>query len=88
MHIHVTPSNVSSTCCISNSGSTCKRYEVHIHMCTPITWWYICATDTFMMTKLHKDIAMHMMQCVQSEEYTDSTTIKVTPLTACFEVHT
>lgn len=31
-----------------------------------------------MMTKLHKDIAMHMMQCVQSDQYTDSTTIKVT----------
>ena len=31
-----------------------------------------------MMTKLHKDIAMHMIECVQSEDYTDSATIKVT----------
>lgn len=34
------------------------------------------AKDSFMMTKLHKDIAMHMMQCVQSEDHADSATIK------------
>ena len=34
--------------------------------------------DSFMMTKLHKDIAMYMMQCVQSEDHTDTTTVKVT----------
>ena len=33
--------------------------------------------DSFMMTKLHKDIAMHMMQCVQSEDHTDTSTVKV-----------
>ncbi|CAI8050712.1 hypothetical protein GBAR_LOCUS27818 [Geodia barretti] len=32
--------------------------------------------DSFMMTKLHKDIAIHMMQCVQSEEHSDNSTIK------------
>ena len=35
-------------------------------------------TDSFMMTKLHKDIAVHMMQCAQSEEHSDNSTIKVT----------
>jgi hypothetical protein len=34
------------------------------------------AKDSFMMTKLHKDIAMHMIQCVQSEDHTDTSTIK------------
>ena len=29
------------------------------------------------MTKIHKDIAMHLMECVQDEEYTDQATIKV-----------
>ena len=29
------------------------------------------------MTKLHKDIAMHMMECVQSQEYSDGAAIKV-----------
>lgn len=29
------------------------------------------------MTKLHKDIAMHMMECVQSQDYTDSAAVKV-----------
>ena len=43
---------------------------LYIHM-------YI-AIDSFMMTKLHKDIAMHMIQCVQSEDHTDTSTIKVT----------
>ncbi len=34
-------------------------------------------TDAFGMTKLHKDIAMKLMECVQDEEYTDQATIKV-----------
>jgi len=29
------------------------------------------------MTKIHKDIAMHLMECVQDEEYTDQATVKV-----------
>lgn len=34
------------------------------------------AKDAFMMTKLHKDIAMLMLQCVQSDEHSDNSTIK------------
>jgi len=29
------------------------------------------------MTKIHKDIAMHLMECVQDEEYSDQAIIKV-----------
>lgn len=29
------------------------------------------------MTKLHKDIAMHMMECVQSQDYNDVAAVKV-----------
>ena len=29
------------------------------------------------MTKIHKDIAMHLMECVQDEEYSDQVIIKV-----------
>ena len=38
------------------------------------------------MTKLHKDIAIHMMQCVQSEEHSDNSTIKVPPALACVRI--
>lgn len=30
------------------------------------------------MTKLHRDIAMRLLECVQDEEFTDQATIKVT----------
>ena len=29
------------------------------------------------MTKIHKDIAMHLMECAQDEEYSDQATVKV-----------
>ena len=37
------------------------------------------------MTKIHKDIAMHLMECVQDEEYSDQAVIKVgSPPQVCF----
>ena len=49
----------------------------------------LCAIiDSFMMTKLHKDIAMHMMQCVQSEDHADSATIKVSHSSSYTCTHT
>lgn len=33
--------------------------------------------DAFSMTKLHRDIAMRLLECVQDEEFTDQATIKV-----------
>ena len=37
----------------------------------------IVHTDTFSMTKLHRDIAMRLLECVQDEEFTDQATVKV-----------
>ena len=48
---------------------------VHVDM-------YVCmcmcmCADSFGMTKLHKDIAMYLMQCAGDEEYTDQAVVKV-----------
>lgn len=86
----------SSSGSIFDSGSSCKRYNYSRGNPSP-TVMYICvlcsgimmciSTDSFMMTKLHKDIAMHMMQCAQSEEHSDNSTIKVTPQTIPSTLH-
>lgn len=39
------------------------------------------------MTKIHKDIAMHLMECVQDEEYSDQAVIKVGWLTSSSLFH-
>ena len=36
--------------------------------------------DVFSMTKLHRDIAMHLLECVQDEEFADQAIIKVEKL--------
>ena len=33
--------------------------------------------DSFGMTKIHKDVAMHLMECVEDEEFTDQAVVKV-----------
>ena len=33
--------------------------------------------ESFAMTKLHKDIAMRLMECVGDEEYSDQAVVKV-----------
>jgi len=42
---------------------------------------YICMCslllDMFNMTKLHKDIAMHLLECVDDQDFTDQATVKV-----------
>jgi FKBP-type peptidyl-prolyl cis-trans isomerase len=35
------------------------------------------AKETFAMTKLHKDVAVRLIQCTEDEEFTDQATIKV-----------
>ena len=35
------------------------------------------AKEAFAMTKLHKDIAVRLIQCSEDEEFTDQATIKV-----------
>ena len=46
----------------------------------------VCLTclhaDAFSMTKLHRDIAMRLLECVQDEEFTDQATVKVSVDTA------
>lgn len=32
--------------------------------------------DSFGMTKIHKDVAMHLMECVEDEEFTDQAVVK------------
>ncbi len=34
-------------------------------------------TDSFGMTKIHKDIAMRLMECANSIEYSDQAIVKV-----------
>eukprot|EP00731_Ephydatia_muelleri_P020972 Em0013g699a len=34
------------------------------------------AKDSFGMTKLHKDIIMHLMQCVQNDSFSDNAIVK------------
>ncbi len=33
--------------------------------------------DIFSLTKLHRDIAMRLLECVEDEEFTDQATVKV-----------
>ena len=33
-------------------------------------------TDMFNMTKLHKDIAVHLLECVNDQDFTDQATVK------------
>ena len=35
------------------------------------------AKEAFAMTKLHKDVAVRLIQCTEDEEFTDQATIKV-----------
>lgn len=43
----------------------------------PYVYVLISVAESFGMTKIHKEIAMHMMECVQDEKFTDQATVKV-----------
>jgi len=38
------------------------------------------AAEVFGMTKLHRDIAVRLLECVQDQEFTEQATVKVTCL--------
>ena len=44
--------------------------------------------DVFSMTKLHRDIAMHLLECVNDEEFTDQAIIKVRHYSGRFKIIT
>ena len=74
---------MSATYTCTYTVSVCYNIYLYIHVYLHCTYIHMyIAIDSFMMTKLHKDIAMLMIQCVQSEDHTDTSTIKVTD-TAC-----
>ena len=39
------------------------------------------------MTKIHKDIAMHLMECAEDEEFTDQAVVKVLCRTMCVSLY-
>lgn len=43
----------------------------------PMTCCIITITESFSMTKIHKDIAMRLMEVVNDEEYSDQQVVKV-----------
>ncbi len=64
VHVHV------------NAHKHIKHKCTHTHTHHSLTF-VIVLIESFGMTKLHKDIAMKLMESVQDEEYTDQAAIKV-----------
>lgn len=61
-----------------SKGVFCAKLPVHNY--TMMNEWFKYV-DAFGMTKLHKDIAMRLMECVKDESMSDQAVIKVRQLT-------